>query len=95
MSRDTFLLCVFSLLAIASVISSYQWLDRNTGLDSRQAIYQAKKMIGHSSFANTPLRLVSVSPASPKQAGWLLSFKKAQGGQIRVLVRENGKTSLI
>lgn len=95
MSRDTLFLCVFSLLATASVISSYQWMDQHPKLDSRQAIHQAQKLLTKRYPTHSKLQLINVSPPNQKQTGWLLSFRKKQGGTLQVRVQENGQSSLI
>lgn len=95
MSRDTLILCVFSLLATASVLSSYQWMAQNAPLDSRQAVYQAQKLLEKRKQNPQHLKLVNVSPPDSRRNAWLLSFQKKPGSLIRVLVTDDGKTRLI
>jgi hypothetical protein len=96
MSRDTLSLLAFSLLALAAINGSYQWLDTHHTLDSAQALRQAQKMIIQLHPANEKkLKLTTVIPPQTTHAPWRFEYKNKAGASVLIQVQENGQASVL
>lgn len=96
MSRETFSLLTFSVLAILAVNGSYQWMESHRALDSRQALLQAEKIVsGLNATSAKTLRLAKVIPPQNNQAAWRFEYSRPQGKSLTVTVKENGRASLL
>jgi hypothetical protein len=96
MCRDTLSLLAFSLLAITAINGSYQWLDSHQTLDSRQALWQAQKIITQLNPVNgKKLKLTTITPPQTTHAPWCLEYKNRDGMSVLIQVQENGQASVL
>jgi hypothetical protein len=96
MSRDTLYLLAFSLLAIAAMNGSYQWLDSHQTMDSRQALWQAQKMLSQLNPDHLKtLKLTTILPPQATHASWFFEYKNRDGKPVLIQVQENGQASVL
>jgi len=95
LNRESLLLVVFSLLAIATVGSSYQWMDTHHSLDSEQALEQAQHLADRLNDTGRPLQLTDISSPSRNRPEWRISYRQSHGKRLTISVQENGQARLI
>ena len=96
MSRETFSLLFFSLLAMLGVSASFHWMETHSTLESQQALRQAKPVIQHlSQEKSTPLRLAQMTPPSSANGDWQIELQTPTRKEIQLLVQANGATRVV
>ncbi len=96
MSRETFSLLFFSLLAVVGVSASFHWMETHSTLDAQQALRQAKPVIQHlSQEKSTPLRLAQMTPPSNANSNWQIELQTPARKKVNILVQGNGATRVV
>lgn len=91
MSRETFSLLFFSLLAVVGVSASYQWMETHRTLDAQQAWRQVRPVIQQlSQTENTRLRLAQMTSPTAENSNWDFEFHTPLRQKIHVWVAANG-----
>ncbi|WP_373531802.1 hypothetical protein [Vampirovibrio sp.] len=96
MNRDTLSLLAFSLLAMAAINGSYQWLDSHQTLNSQQALNQAEKMVSILQTTHgQSLKLNAVIPPRTTNESWRFEYQNKNGKRVLIKVQENGQASIL
>lgn len=91
MSRETFSLLVFSVLAIVGVNASYQWMEAHSTLDAGEAWRNVRPVVQHlGQQKKTALRLTQMTAPTSANSHWDFEFQTASRQKVHILVRENG-----
>jgi hypothetical protein len=93
MSRETFSLLFFSVLASVAVSVSYQWMETHSTLDAQQALRQVRSAAQHlSQEKKSSLRLTQMTAPTGANSHWDFEFQTASREKVHILVRRNGTT---